>query len=165
MWRILRFNSLWPSDAKRRHRSGSTFAQIMACCLTTPSHCLDQCWLIIDWVLWHSFYRSFKIILLRFHSNFPGPIELRDRTRFWKTPWTLAVTEGSDVMGWSAVLITGLCWLWHERYLIICTLTDTGFVSHGLSTLSAFSRSTFYIIYRFRLMGTQYPTCLNWLCS
>ena len=47
-------NSLWPSDAIWRQRSGSTLAQVMACCLTAPSHCLNQCWLIISKVLWHS---------------------------------------------------------------------------------------------------------------
>ena len=41
-------NSLWPSDAIWRQRSGSTLAQVMACCLTAPSHYLNQCWLIIS---------------------------------------------------------------------------------------------------------------------
>ena len=40
-------NSLKPSDAIWRPRSGSTLAQVMACCLTTPSHYLNQCWLTI----------------------------------------------------------------------------------------------------------------------
>ena len=47
-------NSLWPSDTIWRQRSGSTLAQVMACCLTAPSHYLNQCWLIISKVLWHS---------------------------------------------------------------------------------------------------------------
>ena len=34
-------NSLWPSDAVWRQRSGSTLAQVMACCLTAPSHYLN----------------------------------------------------------------------------------------------------------------------------
>ena len=42
------FNSLWPSDAIWRQRSGSTLAQVMACCLTAPSYYLNQCWLIIS---------------------------------------------------------------------------------------------------------------------
>ena len=41
------FNSLWPSDAICWHRTGSTLAQVMACCLTAPSHYLNHCWLII----------------------------------------------------------------------------------------------------------------------
>ena len=41
------FNSLWPSETIWWYRSGSTLAQVMACCLTAPSHYLNQCWLII----------------------------------------------------------------------------------------------------------------------
>ena len=48
-----KLNSLWPSDAILRHRSGSTLVQIMACCLTAPSHYLNLCWLIST-VKWHS---------------------------------------------------------------------------------------------------------------
>ena len=33
---------------------GSTLAQVMACCLTAPSHYLNQCCLFIWGVLWHS---------------------------------------------------------------------------------------------------------------
>ena len=49
------FNSLGPSDAIWRQRSGSTLAQVMACCLMAPSHYLNQCWLIISEVQWHSY--------------------------------------------------------------------------------------------------------------
>ena len=35
--------SVWPSDAIWWHRSGSTLAQVMACCLMAPSHYLNQC--------------------------------------------------------------------------------------------------------------------------
>ena len=38
--------SLWPCDATQQHRSGSTLAQVMACCLKAPSHYLSRCWLI-----------------------------------------------------------------------------------------------------------------------
>ena len=48
------FNSFWPSDAIWRHRSGSTLVKVMACCLTPPGHYLNQCWLIMNGVLWHS---------------------------------------------------------------------------------------------------------------
>ena len=41
-------NILWPSDP-----------QAMACCQTTPNHCLKQCWLIVKCVLWHSRYSNF----------------------------------------------------------------------------------------------------------
>ena len=48
------FNSLWPSDAIWRQGSRSKLVQVMACCLTAPRHYLNQCWLIIRKVLWHS---------------------------------------------------------------------------------------------------------------
>ena len=48
------FNSLWHSDAIWWHRSRSTLVQLMACCLTAPSHYLNQCWLIIIKVQWCS---------------------------------------------------------------------------------------------------------------
>ena len=57
----LSFNSLWPSDAIWRQRSGSTFAQVMACCLTAPSHYLNQCWLIVSKVQRHSSEGNFTI--------------------------------------------------------------------------------------------------------
>ena len=41
-------NSLRPSDAIWRQGSMSTLVQVMACCLTAPSHYLPQCWLIIS---------------------------------------------------------------------------------------------------------------------
>ena len=47
-------HSLWSSDAIRQHRSRSTLAQVMACCLVTPSHYLNQCWLLINELKCHS---------------------------------------------------------------------------------------------------------------
>ena len=44
-------NSLQPSDAMSQHKSGSTLAQVMACCLTAPSHYLNQCFHIINLTL------------------------------------------------------------------------------------------------------------------
>ena len=52
-------NPLWPNDAIWRHRSGSTLAQVMACCLTAPSHYLNQFWLIISKIQLHSSDGSF----------------------------------------------------------------------------------------------------------
>ena len=58
--------SLRPSDTICRHKSGSTLAQVMACCLKSPSHYLNQCWLIISKVLWHS---SEDFIIRRFEDT------------------------------------------------------------------------------------------------
>ena len=54
LWSVV-LNSLWPSDTICRQRSGSTLAQVMACCLTAPSHYLNQCWLIISEVQWRPY--------------------------------------------------------------------------------------------------------------
>ena len=48
------FNSLWPSDAIWQQGSRSTLVGVMACCLTAPSHYLNQCWLIISKIQLHS---------------------------------------------------------------------------------------------------------------
>ena len=47
-------NSLWPIYNIWWHRSGSALVQVMACCLTAPSHYLNQCWLLASNILWHS---------------------------------------------------------------------------------------------------------------
>ena len=52
-------NSLWSSDAIWQHRTGSTLAQVMACCLTAPRHYQNQCWLIISKVQGHSSESNF----------------------------------------------------------------------------------------------------------
>ena len=78
------FNSLWSSDAIWRQRSRSTLAQVMTCCLTAPSHYLNQCWLIIREVQWHSFldnftrdtstinhYDTFENYITKISFNFP----------------------------------------------------------------------------------------------
>ena len=77
-------NSLWPSDAIWRQGSRSTLVQVMACCLTAPSHYLNQCWLIITKVqrcssegnfAWDitgiSHWKSLKIIFSNILLKFP----------------------------------------------------------------------------------------------
>ena len=54
----LHINSLCPSDAIWHPGSGSTLAQVMACCLTAPSHYLNQCWLISK-VQWHASHKRY----------------------------------------------------------------------------------------------------------
>ena len=55
-WRIVQsvINPLRPSDAIWRNKCWRTLAQVMACCLSAPSHYFNQCWLIITMVYWHS---------------------------------------------------------------------------------------------------------------
>ena len=60
----LTVNSLQANDAIWWHRSGSTLAYLMACCLTAPSHYLNQHWLVIKGLLWHTHgsYKPGKVI-------------------------------------------------------------------------------------------------------
>ena len=47
-WRCV-INSLWPSETMWWHTSGSTLAQVMACCLMAPNHYPNQClWVIVE---------------------------------------------------------------------------------------------------------------------
>ena len=85
-WKSLK--SLGPSDAIWCWRSGSTLVQVMACCLTAPSHYVNQCWFIITKVQWHSAKGNFprdtpsittislQITYLKFHAHLPGTNEL-----------------------------------------------------------------------------------------
>ena len=63
-------NSLRPSDAIWRQWSWTTLVQVMACCLTAPSHYLNQCWLIIRGVLWHTSESSFAGIAQGIDSGY-----------------------------------------------------------------------------------------------
>ena len=65
-WFRWQFNLLGPSDTIWCWKSWSTLVQVMACCLTAPSHYLNSCWLIISKVLWHS---SDDIIIRRFEDT------------------------------------------------------------------------------------------------
>ena len=84
-------NLLWPSDTIWRLISGSTLAQVRDCCLTTPSHYLNQCWLIISEVIlaftWRQFHgkcpkififdMGLKMIYFRWQLHFPRANELK----------------------------------------------------------------------------------------
>ena len=82
---------LWFSDAIWRHRSGSTLAQVMACCLTEPSHYVNQAMLIdhqrcsvaftweqfhkkCSWTLIHNMFS--EITHLKLLPHLPGANEL-----------------------------------------------------------------------------------------
>ena len=83
-------NSLRPRDVIWRHRSGSTLAQVMACCLTAPSHYLNQCWLIISKVLRHSSGGNF-IRYVSHHS-----LKLAWKITFLKLDWNFSWANESS---------------------------------------------------------------------
>ena len=76
-------NFLWSNDAIWRHRSGSTFAQVMACSLTAPGHYLNQRWFIIHQMAISqqaheitSYRRSSKLLRLRMKLHTQGTNEV-----------------------------------------------------------------------------------------
>ena len=52
---------------------GQQCIQVMACCLTTPSHYMNQCWRLISEVVWHlpdnNFTASVPAILFNEFEN------------------------------------------------------------------------------------------------
>ena len=86
--------SLWPSGIIWRHRSGSTLAQVMACCLMAPSHYLNHCWLIIRKVLWHSRESIFHKIW--WHPSEKNKIEnciFETTSRYRRDQWVKAADD------------------------------------------------------------------------
>ena len=57
----------WPCGDIWHRWFRSMLVQVMACCLMAPSHYMNQCWITINQVLWHSFQsnRWFKIWILK----------------------------------------------------------------------------------------------------
>ena len=68
-WKKYFLNSLWPSDAIWQYSSGSPLTQVVPCCLTAPSHYLNQCWLVIKCILWHSPESNFPRSAHEFNQN------------------------------------------------------------------------------------------------
>ena len=71
------------------YKSGSTLAQVMACCPAVPCHYMDKCWLIISKVLWHlsegiiiryevtNQWNKIESCTSEQHPDLPGANELR----------------------------------------------------------------------------------------
>ena len=88
-------NSLWPSDAKWRQRSGSTLAQVMACCLMATSHYLNQCWLIISKVQWHPSGSNFSHQSLRLARKYLSKILFKSPRGQWVNLITSSMTSST----------------------------------------------------------------------
>ena len=89
--RLIYIDSLGPSDSIRRQRSGSTLAQVMACCLTAQSHYQNRTNVDLPSGRSSDIHRRtisqeipqpsiteiiWRIKYLKYYSNFPGANEL-----------------------------------------------------------------------------------------
>ena len=104
-------------DAIWRFSSGSTLVLLRVCCLMAPSHYLNQCWLFISELHWHSRQDNFttdtqpsstsstkvssKMTFLKFHSNLPGANSLSrcEQSRSLLPRWMLKITCNSMQLG------------------------------------------------------------------
>ena len=103
-------DALWTSDANWWQRSELTLAQVMACCLKSPSHYLNQCWLITKGVLWHSnesnFTRSAHVLDLYLvfvdyiltHLLLVPHICIREPGQHWLRQWLVAYSAPSHCL-------------------------------------------------------------------
>ena len=104
----LRQNTIW------QPRYWSTLAQVMACCMTAPSHYLNQWWLIVCKVQWPFTWRQFHNHInhrnqlenmedLKFDSHVPGAKEL--------TVYEMSLPKGniSTTPAMSASTVDGKC--------------------------------------------------------
>ena len=94
------FNSLGPGDAIWPHRSGSTLVQVIACCLTAPSHYLNQCWLIISKIQWHSSQGNFTRYILAINhicllENYLSKISVKSPRGQW-----VNIDRYEAILGW-----------------------------------------------------------------
>ena len=103
---ILAINSLAAGGVICGHETWSTLDQVMAWCLTAPSHCLNQCWLIFSEILWHSSKDDFtKVCLWITHLALPehllGANELTQwglwtfgqDSIFWRFEWSVLISK------------------------------------------------------------------------
>ena len=124
-------NSLWPSGTVWWHRSGSTLAQVMACCLTAPSHYQNQCWLIISKVQWHSSEGNSTIDTSPInHSNYLGKYSPKISFKCPRSQWVNSSPPSGVYMHWwtgSALVQIMACCLFSakslpEPMLVYCQL-------------------------------------------
>ena len=118
-WFINAYFKFMSSDAIWWNRYGLMFDQVMACCLTAPSHYLNQCWLIISEAHWHSaegnfrgkywkyqLMKCFTIMHLKSHPGLPGANALRKKKYYilkMSTP-TVHETTGRPLAQFDLIL-------------------------------------------------------------
>ena len=97
-------NSLWHSDTIWQHGSESTLVQVVTC-LMAPSHYLNQCWLIIQGVLWHSLESYLTSSAMNLIRNMCAEI-----TFLKLLPHLVGVNELTAVEAWTNIV--SIC-RWH----------------------------------------------------
>ena len=95
---IFLINQLWPSDAIGGHKTGSMFVEVMACCLTAPSHYLNQCCLHVEEVMWHSPQSNFMGVQWVWKYTFR--IDNVAYARGQRVNWSYYISVWTGTLGW-----------------------------------------------------------------
>ena len=154
------FNSLWPSDAIWQHKSGSTLVQVMACCLTAPSHHLNQCWLTISKVPRH----SPEGITIRSAADTRPRKKIENwifkiASRFSRGQWVKSAYWGTVM----PIFILGeLNHHWCRQYLVSC-LTASHHLNQCWFTIKPTLRNTFKWISNQNTQTFYWKKCI-WKC-
>ena len=109
-----------------KYWSGSTLAQVMACCLMAPSHYLNQCWLIICKVQWHLSEGAFTMDTSAMnHLNSPENYLSEISSKLPRGQWVDSTVKLLDML---KVYISLFCFGCHalQAYHITleCTLSE-----------------------------------------
>ena len=125
-------NWLWPGDFIYWHRSGSTLVQVMAGCLTAPSHYLNQCWLpIIIGVF------TFKITAASFKSQWVDKLSQSKKYAYFQGSFCVRPAYGtrsyivtSSLIGW--VHKQNDPCTWKDILFILCSLFQGSSSSYAI---------------------------------
>ena len=112
------------------HRSGSTLARVMACCLMAPSHYLNQCWVIISEALWHSSAGNFTgntqvIYPWNEFENYQFKITATPHRGQWVNSLWLSDTIWRHKSGSKLAQVMACCLMAPSHYLNQCWLIIT----------------------------------------
>ena len=169
-------NSLWPDDAIWRQGSWSTLVQVMAWCLTAPSHCLNQCWLIISKVQSHSsgnhftkdtsainHWNQFENYLYKFSSKSPRGQWVNTCALHPATAYRMTVVESVKCLFVGVSDLTQNCRLadtWPNMMWWCCSGLGWSLCqrAHAVSIIPTLCQNNVDIIYPFFLCVPCLPT-------
>ena len=164
-WASLYVNSLWRSDTIWWQKSGSTLAQVRACCLTAPSHYLKQCWVIISEVQWHSYQGNFTrdastINHLNPFENYISKISFIFPRGQWVNPFWSSNTIWLCSLGSILDLVMTFCLMAPRHYMIQCwfIINITRNISQCISSNKVFGNN----IFRMPVTFPVAPFTLTW---
>ena len=112
----LNLNSLWPSDARWRHRSESTLVQVMAWCHQATSHYLNQCW--------PNFMTPYGITMCHNEISWEHYVVMNNLIPFWHMHLFIPCEDTQICVQWTDIecmTVPGWCLISRLGSALICT--------------------------------------------